>query len=81
MHALNEGKLCGNSIVYKMGFPTQTRDFIVKSDFVLGINMNVGPNLTFSCFLNMYFNESVPLKLGEGGENQNKKPRPGLGVF
>lgn len=81
MHVLNEGKLCGNSVVYKIRFPPQMRDFIVTSAFVSGINMNVGPNLTFSSFLNMYFNESVSLKLGEGRENQNKKPKPGLGVF
>lgn len=36
--------------------------------------MNVGPNLTFSHFLNMYFNESIPLELEEGGEQQNKNP-------
>lgn len=46
-----------------------------------GINLNVDPNLTYSHFLKMCFNESVALKLGGGGENQNQKPIPGLGMF
>lgn len=73
VHAWDEGKLCGNSVIYKIGFPPQKR-FHCNSAFVSRINLNVGPNLTFSHFLNMYFSENVPLKLGEGGENKTKNP-------
>lgn len=69
--ALHEGKLCGNSVVYKIEFPPLKTDFIVTSVFVSGINLNIGPNFTFSHLVKVCFNGSIPLKLGEGGENQN----------